>query len=417
MKRFLFLAAICLLGITACSETEESMKSKVVITSAKTMNVSHEGGVEEITYKLENPTPGVAPSAECAASWITDITYGVSIKFNVERNREKQERSAEIKIVYGSMTEVVTVVQAGREGDYDVDYKATIFGGEYYGTKDTDNYNYYVQLGDAEINAENDVPNGTYYYFDIYSDVRSRGELATLPNGSYSIDASNSGNVGTIAAKYSKMEVNGADGKPATSVKILAGTVEVTDGKFEATLLMEGGLMYHVVYEGELTMKNTLYNPGPNSTLTKDLEFEHENASMWLFSKGDNYGLGVNGWNVYLIEKETQMVMSGDFFTLHLITDNNDATLDGLIGTYTATSDLEPKKNSFLQGIMEGASALSWYYYTEDGILDNSCVAPVYKGTITFEKDGNNVIVTLDCEDDKNHKIKGTYNCSSITQF
>ena len=411
MKQFLSVLAMSLILLVSCDKpNEEDTTTKIVIKSEIPFIVPFSGGECSIDYTIKNPLTDVKLKAVSNAWWISNIEISDNkITFVAQRNTSTDVREAILRLTYGDLEKVVEVKQGIKEGKYDFDIQATVFGGEYYGMASSDNFNYFVQLGNAEINADNDIPNGIYYYFDIYAKYRG-GDKPILPNGTYVFDKSGNCPIGCFDAGYSKAHFNDANGQPTTSFVFSHGTVTVTDNRFEAEVTMTDGTVHHIVYEGELYVPSVVSSPAYGSKLTEDLTFEHNNATMRMMYYGDYYDTGKAHWSISLME--CQNPINGDYFSIDLIADTLENTTDSVVGTYKAASDLELKDNCFISGMIEGLKYLySWYYVIIDDYVDQSQGAPLADGTIKVEKDGNGYIVTLDCVDDNGHTIKGSFNC------
>ena len=419
MKKLLSLLTLSLALLVACSKADDTQKSAeptLTILSEQPLDVDFRGGKVTIPYEIANPQSGVELAVSCTASWVSELmaSNGVST-FVAERNSGSTPREAAIIFTYGDMEQSLLIKQGIRpEGGYDYDMQATVFGGEYYGMGLNDNFNYYVQVGDSEINESNNIPNGTYYYFDIYAKHRG-GDHPILPNGTYTLANNEDNAIGTFTAKESKAHINNELGEVETEFTMVNGSVTVTDNKFEAVIYMSDGTIHRILYEGELHVPYAVFaeTPEVGSSLTEDLVFDHNAASIRLFYYGDYYECGKDYWSIALME--TVYPINGDYVMVDIITDglNEGADVENIYGTYTACSDLDIKENSFLSGIMEGAMYLySWRLICEDDyIVNGNGRVPVSDGTITVEPDGSNVIVTFDCVDDANHKVHGAFVC------
>ncbi len=404
-----------MLGMLAACEpsAQNNEKTAIKILSELPIKVDFHGGEQTITYTIVNPLPDVELQVSCSEQWISDLVAKNGVmKFVVARNTESDDRMTIIKLTYGEIVEQILVSQSVRPDDaYDYDITATIFGGEYTGNNGEDSYNYYVQLGNGEIDEFNDDANAYYYYFDIY--VKGRGgDHPILPNGTYNFDRKNSQAVGTFTQEFSKAHFNDAAGQHAEEFEMASGRVTVTDNKFEALVYMTDGTVHHIVYEGELYVPSVLKSPDYGSKLTKDLEFDLSTGYLRLFYYGDDYGIGADYWSLALMEDPTGM--SGAYVQVKIITDSlNDKSYESIAGIYTPCSDIEPQKNSFLKGLLEGQMYIgSQYYFVVDGLIDNNQGAPIYDGQIEIKVENNSFNITMDCMDDNDHKIKGTFSCS-----
>lgn len=409
MKRLFTLVLMALTMLVACENPAGSDKTSIVVHGDNPMVVDYQGGSQSFGYVIKNPVENIRMTGSFSSYWVSDITvHDNYVSFNVDRNTEKTSRTADLTLHYGSATTVLTITQEGKTSDYDYEVVATVFGGEYTGNNGQDSYNYYVQLGDSEINANNNVPNGTYYYFDIYAAQRG-GEHPILPNGTYTLDSKNSQLPGTFTKEWGKAHINDADGQPVVEFKMVSGTVTVTDNKFEAVVYMEDGTSHHIVYEGELYVPTVVYTPEYGSKLKEDFNFTLPGYMRAMYY-ADSYGVGADYWSLALMEDPN--AMEGDYFQIKIITNTlGDTSLESLEGTYAPCSDLDPKKGCFLRGLLEGTMYIGSqiYWGLEYGMINQNQVAPVYDGTVDIDVDGNNITITLDCMDDNGHKIQGTF--------
>ena len=220
----------------------------ITLTSDATMPYTYEGGAGTITYTLEDPKPGVEVTATCAQEWITDITVGDQITFNVAENKENEAREATIAVAYGNLGFDVKVTQ---EGSPYIKFVAAHLDGNYYGKQFSDYNNYYVALSDNGFDAEeNGLPNSTYFYFDMYSATPNSTSDIVIPNGVYNLDLDDSQTANTFGNSWSRMSTTNEEGKSKSKVSYSEGTVTVTSEGIEALLETENGEKYRVVYEG-----------------------------------------------------------------------------------------------------------------------------------------------------------------------
>ena len=140
---------------------------------------------------------------------------------------------------------------------------------------------------------------------------------------------------------------------------------------------------------------------------------------MRLFYYGDYYECGYDYWRVALMQ--TMNPINGDYFMIDIITDAKDegAVAENVLGTYAACSDFDIKPNSFLIGVMEGASYInSWRLVVEDDyIVNGNGRVPLTTGSVKIEKDGASFLVTIDSMDDGNNKVQGSFSCGGIELY
>ena len=423
MKKIFSLLSLMLVLLASCESTHDDGVTRFTILSEGLMEFDFRAGQGVVRYEIKNPMPDVSLVVTAdGATWIYDIkTDEGKALFSIERNSGEEERYAILTFTYGEFVEQVAVCQTPRpEGAFDYDVTATMFGGEYLSLQTADDYNYYVQVGTGEIDYMNGTPNATYYYFDIFSKFRG-GMDPILPNGTYTLDTSNKFKPGSFSAQGSMAHINNEYGEHAVEFKMSMGTVTVTDNKFEATVHMTDGTIHHIVFEGTLYVPFAVSYPTPDiaTTLTEDLIFNHTGSTMRLFYYGDYYECGYDYWRVALMQ--TMNPINGDYFMIDIITDakGEGADPENVLGTYAACSDFDIKPNSFLIGVMEGASYInSWRLVVEDDyIVNGNGRVPLTTGSVKIEKDGGSFVVTIDSMDDGNNKVQGTFSCGGYELY
>ena len=108
MKKLLLMLTLALVALAGCKKEPGPVFN---VTSEQTMNFEAAGGNGTITYTIENPSEALSVIAQCEAEWITDITVGDQITFNVAENKENEAREATIAVAYGNLGFVVKVTQ------------------------------------------------------------------------------------------------------------------------------------------------------------------------------------------------------------------------------------------------------------------------------------------------------------------
>ena len=423
MKKIFSLLSLMLVLLASCENTKDDGVTRLNILSDSLMQFDFRSGKGVVEYEIKNPLADVSLIVTTnGANWIYDINVeNGEATFSYERNGGEDVRYAILTFTYGDLVQEVAVSQGVRaEGDCDYEIVATSFGGEYLSLQAADDYNYYVQVGTGEIDYMNGTPNATYYYFDIFSKFRG-GMDPILPNGTYTLDTSDKFKAGSFSAKNSMAHINDENGEHAVEFKMSMGTVTVTDNKFEALVHMTDGTIHHIVFEGTLYVPFAVSYPTPDiaTTLTEDLIFNHTGCTMRLFYYGDYYECGYDYWRVALMQ--TMNPINGDYFMIDIITDakGEGADPENVLGTYAACSDFDIKPNSFLIGVMEGASYInSWRLVVEDDyIVNGNGRVPLTTGSVKIEKDGGSFIVTIDSMDDGNNKVQGTFNCGGYELY
>ena len=105
------------------------------------------------------------------------------------------------------------------------------------------------------------------------------------------------------------------------------------------------------------------------------------------------------------------------YFMLDVVAETAGTDVDSILGTYTVATETVAK-NTFLAGSMSGTQYVgSWYFDVVGGYYGSYGRAPLTGGSITIAKDGNNYVVTYNCQDDNGHQIIGTYSCIEVTDY
>ena len=287
------------------------------------------------------------------------------------------------------------------------DFTAPYFTCEYYsaGTMGTPANNYWVILSDDEAcNTQNTAPGATYFALDLYSDA----EQDSLPLGTYTFDANDTGADGTLGFVYSFGMVVSEDGTPAM-FGISGGTVTVTEGKIYAELTREdNGAAVTVTYEGDLTFSNGGGSGGGGSeggsTLEGDVELNVTGAGIYAEYYNDYYGVGSDNWWIEVYEDDA--TKSGVYLQFDIL---SSVYADDWRGEYISLNEATAYDYTFIPGEVSGGYLTgSWYAILDNENLTDTSAALV-GGTVefVFNEDGSKTIV-LDCEDAAGNKITGT---------
>ena len=117
MKRILSIFAILGMLLAACEPIVEAPTNNEsnLLVSTNIVNMGAEGGIGEIIYTISQPTEGVELEASSTSEWISDITIGEKITFEVDANTSTEQRVGFVKISYGAEEHIVGVQQVGKE--------------------------------------------------------------------------------------------------------------------------------------------------------------------------------------------------------------------------------------------------------------------------------------------------------------
>ena len=415
-KLFYLLVAVCAI-FTACGDDntggEEAVKGTLTVIE-KAVDAEFYGGENTISYFITNGSSSSAPKAATTVNWIKDIVVGYNeIYFNIDKNETTESRVASIIVTYGTQVFDVFVRQeAGWE--VDVEFTAGAINGEYYGTKYSQDPNYFVILSTYGTTGFSDMPFvDSYYRLDMFSTTPA-GDVLALPQGIYKHDYLGTGVGDSFGGSYCVLlETFATGGFKETYMD--DGVVIATENKVEAYFKLNDGKVHHVVYEGSLELGWLQFeDPDFFSTLDSDMTVNEIGGHLRLTNYGDVFGVGANNWSVSMISTDE---MNGPYFMLDVITDSMSTSIDSVLGTYTVAKE-NVAKNTFLAGALDGTQYVgSWYTGVVDGFIDHGNRAPLTGGTITIAKDGSNYVVTYDCVDDNGHKITGTYSCIDVVDY
>ncbi|MBE6176781.1 MAG: hypothetical protein E7146_07285 [Rikenellaceae bacterium] len=292
---------------SATMKTNSGVSSECELTSESEVSFTAEGGQSTITYTytLNEDAGEDGPEADrdmnvhitCDAEWIeveNTLMLGEDIPFTVAANEGEARQSSIVVEYMGTTLFEVKVKQASKSGeqpeppvDGEVNFKASVYEVQYYGTKYSAAYNYLVYLSDTGLNEDGHYKqDGVYYMLDIYAADSAENNNFTLPNGKYT--ASDTSNAGTFGIGDYGANIVVVGGVPTYSL-YKQGTVTVSDGKIEAKILMEDGTIHNVVYEGNLRFDGNTDDPDNPDGPDQPTEATHT-ADKWLWGGSSNYG-------------------------------------------------------------------------------------------------------------------------------
>lgn len=428
MRKLFTAISLFALLLTGCDTPNEPTTPAytLALTSEKSITFDETGGSGEITYTLTEVvseatrTDAALPTATCEAEWITDLTVGDSITFNVApMEYTAEDRYTVVFVSYDNQSFSVNILQQSTRPDYDVEFFATHLNGAYYGKVGSPDFNYTITLSDKGVPGR-----GQFYYnshaynIDIFSDV-SCGfscEPQRVPNGVYKFDGRNRGEAGTFMANFDYTYYTELSDSSQTFYSIIDGSIVVTDNHIEASLRTDDGQWHHVVYTGDLTLTYDYIKDikRPYTRLAEDFNFEYKNAYLHTYYRGDHLGLGYDVWYVDMCP--TVMPMNGTYMMLTVMVDKAKGgyTRDAFLGEYkVAQKGAESYANTFVAGdLLNGYEVIySWCLTCENSMISNAWGGPIVDGTIKIELIDGYYVVSFDCVDDAGHKIVGSYSC------
>ncbi|MBR4963754.1 MAG: BACON domain-containing protein [Alistipes sp.] len=425
MKKLLLLIALCAFAFVGCDkEPANTHVGKLTLTSQSVMDFDQAGGEGEITYTFVTDDQTRAEAAQepmgiCVVDWITDIknTGNNSISFKVKENTG-EERSATIKVEYGSDSFQVMIMQAGT-ATFDVNFTASYVGGTYFGKfldggGQTEGYNYHIIMSDAQPLLHNAYNGYTEYRFDIYAaECGEFNNELRIPVGTYTLDHQRTGRAGTIDA-YKDCSYQISASQVVSSYKL--ATLVVTEESIVAEITLMNNETHRVVYNGKNIMcdysETTFADVFPVSQYTDTLTFDVTGGYMYAYYRGDWFGTGNDVWFMHMIEDKPSF--SGVYLIFNFIVPKSAGgfeNLEGFLGEYTLTDPSKSMDWTFPAGRMRDDSQPlnAWYMECVGGQLDLSKAAPVKDGTIKVEKVDGCIVITVDGKDDAGNDIKGTF--------
>ncbi len=284
---------------------------------------------------------------------------------------------------------------------------ANYYGDQYTpGTAD----NFYFFFSDLGVDENGwELPNATYYRFDLYTEIIDTTNGIYIPEGTYVYDWFDSMQVGTfsdINSAYYVMDDSGWDYVVDSSIG--EGSITFTEGGVRAEVLVNGAT-HIITYEGDITFTDVSSSGGGEgetlSTLTEDKAFDIEGATVVLEYYGDYYYNGTDNWVVYLYED--METLNGAYLMFEIL---SDPAADNIAGTYAADSWGNcDTAYTYLPGYVSGDDMWgSWYVDMLGGDI-NEDLAPIFDGEFTIDIDADGVYTfTFDCLDDVGYAITGS---------
>lgn len=294
----------------------------------------------------------------------------------------------------------------GEDRELDANYAYAYYYGDQYNPGVADNF--YFFLSDVGVDADGwELPNATYYRFDLFSNIVNPEEGLAIPYGAYTID-NGSSDPFTIGAQYSAYYIMDAEGWDyAVSSAITSGTVTISEDGVVADLMIAGA--HHVVtFSGDILVTDASSGggegggdyEGPYSTLWEDYRCNFDNHTLYYQYYGDYYDTGYMNWTFAVMPNDRE----GDFVQFDVLAGADSTT--NFFGEYEI-NDTFDSYTSFTGSIddWDGYMVGAWYY-TDDGMT----MAPFVDGTMSVEdNDDGTVTVEFDVYDDCDNNIIGSW--------
>ena len=121
MKKLFYLLLCLPLAIASCTppQTEEPAPNGpdpvLILTSDDVISVKADGGQATVEYTLLHAKEGVEFTAEYEAEWISNLTFGETITFDIAVNENAEPREAKMTFKYDVASMEVTVKQGGKK--------------------------------------------------------------------------------------------------------------------------------------------------------------------------------------------------------------------------------------------------------------------------------------------------------------
>ena len=294
------------------------------------------------------------------------------------------------------------------QGAENVEMAANFAYAYYYGDQYTPGTadNFYLFLSDVGVDADGwELPNGTYYRFDLYSELVNKEEGLAIPYGTYTLD-SGTMDPYTISMGYSAYYVmDDAGWDYAVSGAPIAGTVVVDETGVTAHIMVNGG-WHTVTYEGGITIVDAASGgegggegDGPYSTLWEDTQCNFDDHTLYYAYYSDYYEVGYMNWTFAVMPNDGE----GDFVQFDVLAGADSTT--NFFGEYAINDSYEAYTSypGYIDwdGYMVGA-----WYYTDDGYT----MAPFVDGTMSVVDNGDGTVtVEFDVYDDCDNNITGSW--------
>ena len=280
---------------------------------------------------------------------------------------------------------------------------ATYYGDQYSpGVAD----NFYFFLSDKGFDADGwELPNATYYRFDLFSNIVNPEEGLAIPYGTYTID-NGSSEPFTIGAQYSAYYIMDSEGWDyAVSSAITSGTVTISEDGVVADLMI-GGANHIITFSGDITITDASSGggeggggEGPYSTLWEDYRCNFDDHTLYYAYYSDYYEVGYMNWTFAVMPNDGE----GDFVQFDVLAGADSTT--NFFGEYAINDSFEAYTSYTGYIDWDGYMVGAWYY-TEDGYT----MAPFVDGTMSVVDNGDGTVtVEFDVYDDCDNNITGSW--------
>lgn len=419
MRKFVSMMLFLSLFLVSCEKTLDGGKTSLTLLSESVVEFPSDGGRGVIDFSLKNPVEGTEIEVVSSDYWVCGLIPGDNkIDFSVLKNGVREQRRATITVSYGEEHSFVVEVVQGEAG-FDVEFKAEVLNGTYFGQVGSEGFNYSIILSDIGVPDNGNLYyNSISYHFELFSDVSHGFNPGPhdAPTGTYTFDGMNEGRPGTFIGKpeYTYLAVAGSSNIDMYS--IIDGTVVITETGIQANVRTDDGKWHQVTYEGDLLLSyEYLANVvRPYSKLASDYSFDND-GFLHAYYRGDYFGFGCDVWFIDMCE--TILPMNGDYLMAMIMVDKSKGGYreDAFLGEYVvAVEGADNYVGTFAPGsLQQGFSPYcTWLMKIENSMMLSDQGGPIADGKLTFAKDGDRYLVTIDCVDDAGNKVQGTFNCA-----
>lgn len=110
--KVLAIAVVALCGLVACEKDPVTPTNGNVEVYVDALEAKPEGEELRFNYSIINPVEGVSVEVKCDAEWVSNIRSTDNFAlFDVAKNSTGEERSAELRVVYGGESKSLTLMQ------------------------------------------------------------------------------------------------------------------------------------------------------------------------------------------------------------------------------------------------------------------------------------------------------------------
>ena len=296
------------------------------------------------------------------------------------------------------------VSTGGEDVEMEAGYAFATYYGDQYSPGVADNF--YFFLSDLGVDADGwELPNATYYRFDLFSNIVNPEEGLAIPYGTYTID-NGSSEPFTIGAQYSAYYIMDSEGWDyAVSSAITSGTVTISEDGVVADLMIAGA--HHVVtFSGDILVTDASSGggeggggEGPYSTLWEDYRCNFDDHTLYYAYYSDYYEVGYMNWTFAVMPNDGE----GDFVQFDVLAGADSTT--NFFGEY-AINDSYEAYTSYTGYIDWDGYMVGAWYYTDDGYT----MAPFVDGTMSVVDNGDGTVtVEFDVYDDCDNNITGSW--------